>query len=970
MGFLARAHDTRGTWTGTFKVNETDWDTINASLFGDANGASYAGVGVNAETAFTCAAVYDAVNQISSDVAKLPLNLHKRLDGGGSELYTASKLYRLLKFQPNPEMGSMVFRRTLTAHALTLKGGFAEIERDQLGRPHALWPLDPTAVTLDYRGADKRLVYVVREDGVPDVVLEARDVLHIHGLGADGYCAYPVIEMARQAIGMALAAERFGGTFFGNGSVFGGVLENAPSDDEEQKALRRQIEANHRGPDRAHRFLMLWGEMKYTKLGTDPASAQMTELREQQVEEIARFFNMPAYKLKLTKPGSVSYASIEQNALEYYKGPILNWVTLWEEELNRKLIAPLEATQQFIKHNANAFLRGDIQSRFAALGVAKDRGVINADEWRDLEDMNPQPGGVGKMYLVQEQQIPVDRINDLLDSKITKNETPAPTPAPSGGGGDRAAEAHARAVKAEELAEAARQALAEARERNAALEATQSVTDFDREAARAAQADLVIKVATLEQIARDRQADAERAEAARLAADAERAEAEAATRAALEAKGAAEAKARAAEADAQRQIQEAHARAETAVHEAEQAREVAAAAGQAAVTAEQDKQAAEALVDEARQASGCAQADLLEALARADAATADRERLAAELEAARALTDDLNVERTSAQSERDAAQERVDALSVALEEASGRAAADQQQAAEAEQRAVQTAETLAAIQAERDRASSELDAVRATAEAAEIARLAAEEGARAAYVAAAEAEANSATAKAEADALALQLAERETRQAEALAAALASAEATERARLEAEALARAAEEGARTAHASETAAKAEAERIALQLAAAETRHADTLRAHSDYQAGIIAAHRGLVIYAVGRMTRRECQQARAKQATQAKLRAWLSGFGTLEHEKCVEDMLPVMREHVALVRSEDDPMSVTASFVDQHLADFESQVRTALDADPEDFHAVLDKVLTRWERDRAESVADALLTKEIRHASR
>jgi HK97 family phage portal protein len=392
------------------------------------------GVHVNERNAFTFSAVFDAVNQISSDVAKLPLNLHKRLPNGGSEHYVDAKLYRLLKIEPNQDMGSMVFRRTITAHALTCHGGYAEIERDALGRPAALLPLTPDRVEphrerlSNEAGRERYGPLVYKIDG-GRTILQPRDILHIQGLGYDGYIGYSTINLARQAIGLALAAERFGAAFFGNGSIFGGVLSATQELDAAQKAeITESIEKLHQSSDKAHKFLVLGAGFKYDRLGVPPDEAQMDDLRNTQVEEVARFFNMPLHKLKNLDRATNN--NIEQQDLEYYKGCLLNWITLWEEELNRKLIPPLESRQQFIKHNANAFLRGDILSRYTALGMARDRGVINADEWRELEDMNPQPKDQGKIYLVQGAMVPADRVNDIVDAQNEAKKVKALAPAP------------------------------------------------------------------------------------------------------------------------------------------------------------------------------------------------------------------------------------------------------------------------------------------------------------------------------------------------------------------------------------------------------------------------------------------------------------------------------------------------------------------------------------------------------------
>ena len=47
----------------------------------------------------------------------------------------------------------------------------------------------------------------------------------IPGLGFDGLIGYSPIDMARNTLNMAMAAEEYGASFFGSGAVPGGVLE-------------------------------------------------------------------------------------------------------------------------------------------------------------------------------------------------------------------------------------------------------------------------------------------------------------------------------------------------------------------------------------------------------------------------------------------------------------------------------------------------------------------------------------------------------------------------------------------------------------------------------------------------------------------------------------------------------------------------------------------------------------------------
>lgn len=581
----------RSHWLGPFSTK----DPALSSIFSDGYRTG-TGIPVTHWNAFTFSAVFDAVNQISGDVGKLPLNLLKRREDGGSDPFVASKLYRMLKHEPNPEMGSMELRRTITAHALTWGNGYCEIERDTLGRAVHLWPLTPDRVEVS-RARDRRgrLTGPVRYkvDG-GETVLNASDVIHIHGLGFDGISGYDIIQLCRQAIGLALAAEQFGASYFGNGTMFGGWLETEDDLDEDQKEeIRKALEKYHKAADHAWKILVTGSGHKFHQFASKPSDSQMDELRNKQVEEVARFFNMPLHKLKSLERATNN--NIEQQDLEYYKGCLLTWITLWEEELNRKLIPALESRQQYIKHNANAFLRGDIKSRYEALGIARDKGIINANEWRELEDMNPQEGGQGQLYLVQSAQIPLGQLEAFTQSQIDKNTAPPPAPAAPSGSDDSAARAqHLAEVEAHHATQAA------------LVAATEAKVQAERQA-------VIAKEEAVEEIASAR--------VAQQAAEHDATEA------------------RALVATAEAATVEVNAACLAAVRRATDAAAEAATATAAREAAERQAVEAQALADAARAEQARVEAALTESLARADTATTDRAGALVEAASAQSLAE-------------------------------------------------------------------------------------------------------------------------------------------------------------------------------------------------------------------------------------------------------------------------------------------------------------------------------------------
>ena len=83
------------------------------------------------------------------------------------------------------------------------------------------------------------------------VVIPKDYVLHIAGLSYDGLIGYSPIDIARNAIGLAIATENYGAEFFSNSANPGGIIE-VPGSVTDPDMLRRAWEALYRGTSKTH----------------------------------------------------------------------------------------------------------------------------------------------------------------------------------------------------------------------------------------------------------------------------------------------------------------------------------------------------------------------------------------------------------------------------------------------------------------------------------------------------------------------------------------------------------------------------------------------------------------------------------------------------------------------------------------------------------------------------------------------
>ncbi|MFU0536860.1 phage portal protein, partial [Gardnerella swidsinskii] len=201
---------------------------LNAQRF--ISGMSSSGKRVNERSAMQMTAVYSCVRILSEAVASLPLHVYEHTSTGTAKA-VKHPLYKVLHDEPNLEMTSFVFRETLMTHLLLWGNAYAQIIRNGKGEVLGLYPLMPDRMRVDRDESGQIFYeYTLNDSDVlagkeTSVKLKPFDVLHIPGLGFDGLVGYSPIAMAKNAIGMAIATEEYGASFFANGATPSGILE-------------------------------------------------------------------------------------------------------------------------------------------------------------------------------------------------------------------------------------------------------------------------------------------------------------------------------------------------------------------------------------------------------------------------------------------------------------------------------------------------------------------------------------------------------------------------------------------------------------------------------------------------------------------------------------------------------------------------------------------------------------------------
>jgi len=353
-----------------------------------------AGVSVTEDSALKYTPFWSAVRCISGSVASLPLITYTR-KGEGKERADSHRVYNLLHNRPNDHMDAVTFLETRMANALVYGNGYAEIQRDGAGRPLALWPLLPNKTERKMSPGGVPYYEVTTNDG--PVPITDYNVLHIKGLGPDGYSGYNVAAYHKEAIGVGVAIKKYGGKFFGNGAQPGGVLEHPGQlTDTAAKRLRESWQSVHGGLDNAHRIAILEEGMGWKQMGVDPEKSQCLEMQKFSVADVSRIFNIPPHKLG--DLDRATFSNIEQQSIEFVTTTLFYWFRKWEQECNYKLFLPGERDKFFVEFLVDAFLRGDTEARTKSYTAGRQGGWLSINDVRRMENLNPI-GPEGDKYM-------------------------------------------------------------------------------------------------------------------------------------------------------------------------------------------------------------------------------------------------------------------------------------------------------------------------------------------------------------------------------------------------------------------------------------------------------------------------------------------------------------------------------------------------------------------------------------------
>lgn len=339
--------------------------------------------------AMKLSAVNACVECLSNSMAKLPYFL---MDSA-TKKRMHHPIIKLLTDRPNEAMTPSVYKKLVECQRLMRGNGYAYINRRRNDKePVELIPLlaEYTEPFLDSNG---KLWYIFSNPRTGTVhKLDNFDVLHYKAYSHDGITGISVLERASEVIQTARTAQQYESRLYSQGARPSGILQaKEVMASESKEKVRKEWERLQSGVDNAFRIAVLDMGLEYKQISMSNKDTQFVESKAITVEDITRFFGVPLYKINA---GKQTYASNEQNGIEYVVNTLHPIVTQYEEEDTYKLLFDRQRQRNLqIRINMMAELRGDFGTRGTWYRNMRETGVFSVNDILDLEDMPAVPGG-------------------------------------------------------------------------------------------------------------------------------------------------------------------------------------------------------------------------------------------------------------------------------------------------------------------------------------------------------------------------------------------------------------------------------------------------------------------------------------------------------------------------------------------------------------------------------------------------
>lgn len=358
------------------------------------------------------------VQSISRRIAVSPVHVFQKGTKKGRDTKEKLPDHPVAKLLKKPNSWQTSAEYWLDATSCFVRWGryFAFKSRGSTGPIRELIPLHPQVVGVKQHPQTYAVSFLVTQEGAGQREYPREKIHYVRGPSRDFLCGNSPVEDVKLAIGLEIAAEEFGASFFNNGALPLMILKYmqgsaAFKNAQDEKKFVEDFQNAFGGGNRHKALLLPKGIETGEPVKIENDKAQFLETRKYQRTVIAGAFGVPPHLVGDLE--RATFNNVEQQDKDFTSNVVQPIATAFEAAMERDLLTDEDRAGGIcIRFNLDSTLRADFKSRTEAYRILREIGIVSSNEVREREGLNPisaEDGGddylrPGNMLVAGEEQ--------------------------------------------------------------------------------------------------------------------------------------------------------------------------------------------------------------------------------------------------------------------------------------------------------------------------------------------------------------------------------------------------------------------------------------------------------------------------------------------------------------------------------------------------------------------------------------
>lgn len=363
---------------------------------------------VTPETCLQAPTVQSIVTAISRRISITPVHVYQTSESNGKEIkeklpsHPVAKLLR----SPNKWQSEVDYWQDL-ASSLVRHGKYVAVKgQGTTGPIRQLFPINAGNVTVKQDDA-MNVTFQYGNDIYP-----MRKVHYIRGPARDYFTGDSPVDNIKTAIGLEIACEEFGASFFNNGAMplmmfsYKEGNKGFKTPDDEKKFVEDFQKAFSGG--KRHKAMLVPFGLEGKTEPIENEKAQFIETRKFNQTVIAGAWNVPPHLVGNLENGT--YNNVEQQDKDFTLNVIMPYIKAIESAMERDLLTDNDRNKGIvIRFNMDATLRADFKTRMEGYATQIQHAMITPNEALENEGRNPNKDEAANKLYHSANLVPADQ---------------------------------------------------------------------------------------------------------------------------------------------------------------------------------------------------------------------------------------------------------------------------------------------------------------------------------------------------------------------------------------------------------------------------------------------------------------------------------------------------------------------------------------------------------------------------------